>query len=208
MAHPKVACRPQSPCRNDVPLSIFITLKACGCGFIAVICVPFPLYSRVCMSPHPTLMIILISIVSHRRPWFYSWDGKIPRRRDRLHTPVFLGFLCGSAGKESACSADLDSIPGLGRSPGEGKGYPPQYSDVEKSMDCVYSPWRRKESDTTEPLSISLLPTGSLLGWMNDLMSRGNQRVRNKVLIECVLCASQCSVIGHNSSNPCNYLKR
>ena len=36
----------------------------------------------------------------------------------------FLGFPCGSAGKESACNAgDLGSIPGLGRSPGEGKGY-------------------------------------------------------------------------------------
>ena len=46
-------------------------------------------------------------------------------RRDRLPTPVFLGFPCGSAGKESACNAgDLGSIPGLGRSPGEGKGYP------------------------------------------------------------------------------------
>ena len=37
------------------------------------------------------------------------------------------GFPCGSAGKESACSAgDLGLIPGLGRSPGEGKGYPLQ----------------------------------------------------------------------------------
>ena len=49
-----------------------------------------------------------------------------------------LGFPCGSAGKESACNAkDLDSIPRLGRSPGEGKGYPPQYSDLENSMDCT-----------------------------------------------------------------------
>ena len=48
------------------------------------------------------------------------------------------GFHCGSAGKESACSAgDLDSIPGLGRSPGEGKGYPLQYFDLESSMDCI-----------------------------------------------------------------------
>ena len=43
--------------------------------------------------------------------------------KDRLPTPVFLGFPCGSAGKESACNVgDLGSIPGLGRSPGEGKG--------------------------------------------------------------------------------------
>ena len=48
------------------------------------------------------------------------------------------GFACGSAGKESACNAgDLDSIPGLGRSPGEGKGYPLQYFGLENSMDYI-----------------------------------------------------------------------
>ena len=40
--------------------------------------------------------------------------------------------------KESTCNAgDLSSIPGLGRSPGEGKGYPLQYSGLENSMDCI-----------------------------------------------------------------------
>ena len=53
----------------------------------------------------------------------------------------FMGFPCGSAGKESACSAgDLGLIPGLGRSPGEGKGYPLQYSGPENSV--------HKKSDT------------------------------------------------------------
>ena len=43
-------------------------------------------------------------------------------KRDRLPTPVFLGFPCGSDGKESACNVeDLGSIHVLGRSPGEGK---------------------------------------------------------------------------------------
>ena len=71
-----------------------------------------------------------------RRPWFHFWVGKIHWGRDRLPIPVFLGFPCGSAGKESACNAgDLSSIPGLGRSPGEGKGYPFQYSGLENSMD-------------------------------------------------------------------------
>ena len=58
-----------------------------------------------------------------RRPWFNSdsWVGKIRWRRDRLPTPVFLDFPCGSGSKESTCNAgDLGSIPGLGRSPGEG----------------------------------------------------------------------------------------
>ena len=49
-----------------------------------------------------------------------------------------LGFPGGSAGKESACNAgELGSIPGLGRSPGEGKGYPLQFSGLENSMDCI-----------------------------------------------------------------------
>ena len=57
--------------------------------------------------------------------------------------------------KESARNTgDLGSIPGLRRSPGEGKGYPLQYSGLENSMD--YSPWGRKELDTTERLSLSL----------------------------------------------------
>ena len=46
---------------------------------------------------------------------------------------------------------DLGLIPGLGRSPGEGKGYPLQYSGLENSMD--YSPWGHKELDTTVRLS-------------------------------------------------------
>ena len=63
-----------------------------------------------------------------------EWEG--PWRRDRLPTPVFLGFPGGSAGKKSACNVrDLGSIPGLGRSPGEGNGYPLQYSGLENSMD-------------------------------------------------------------------------
>ena len=71
-----------------------------------------------------------------RRPWFDSWVRKIHWRRDSLLTTVFLGFPAGSAGKESACNArDLGLIPGLGRSPGERKGYPFQYSGLENSMD-------------------------------------------------------------------------
>ena len=49
-----------------------------------------------------------------------------------------MDFPCGSAGKESTCNAgDLGSIPGLGRSPGEGKGYPLQYSGLENSVDYM-----------------------------------------------------------------------
>ena len=115
---------------------------------------------------------------------------------------MYLGFPHSSVGKESACNAgDPCSIPGSGRSPGEGIGYPLQYSFTSFGAQLVmntpavwetwvlslgwedplekgkatpssilawripYSPWGRKESDTTErlkkkhtnPLSIHLL---------------------------------------------------
>ena len=66
-----------------------------------------------------------------------------------------MGFPDSSVGKESAYNAgDPDSIPGLGRSPGEGTVYPLQYPGLENSMDCIYSPWGGKELDTIEQLSL------------------------------------------------------
>ena len=63
-------------------------------------------------------------------------------------------FSCGSAVKESTCNVgDLCLTPGLGRSPGEGKGYPLQYSGLENSMD--YSPRGLKESDLAWRLSVT-----------------------------------------------------
>ena len=51
---------------------------------------------------------------------------------------LYLYVPCGSAGKESTCNArELGLIPGLGRSPGEGIGYPLQYSGLENSMDSM-----------------------------------------------------------------------
>ena len=67
----------------------------------------------------------------------WSWIRKIHWRMYRLPTPVFLGFPGGSVGKESACKAGDMGIPGLERSPGEGKGYSFQYSGLENSMDCI-----------------------------------------------------------------------
>ena len=53
-----------------------------------------------------------------------------------LHIKISVGFLGGLDGKESACSSgDLGFIPGSGRSPGEGTGYPLQYSCLANSMD-------------------------------------------------------------------------
>ena len=67
---------------------------------------------------------------------------------------TFLSFpLLSSAGKESACNVgDLGLTPGLERSPGEGKGYPLQYSGLENSIHCIVH--GVTESDTTERLSV------------------------------------------------------
>ena len=70
-------------------------------------------------------------------------------KREATHSSI-LGLPGGLAGKESACNAgDLGFIPGLGRSPGEGQGYPLQYSGLREFHE-LYSPWGRKQSDTTE----------------------------------------------------------
>ena len=63
----------------------------------------------------------------------------------------------GSDGEESGCiSGDLGLIPGLGRSPGEGIGYPLQYFGLENSMECVVH-GGDKESDMSERLSLSCM---------------------------------------------------
>ena len=73
-----------------------------------------------------------------------------------------MGFSGGSDSKESACNAgDLGSIPGFRRTPGEGNGYPLQYSCLtaefhgERSL-SGYSAWDGKESDMTEQLTQQL----------------------------------------------------
>ena len=85
-----------------------------------------------------------------RRPQFDSQVTMIPWRRDRLPTPVFMGFPDGSDSKESACNAgDLGSILELGRSPGGGHGNPLQCSCLENPHGqrsvAGCSPWGHKE---------------------------------------------------------------
>ena len=73
------------------------------------------------------------------------------------------GADCGSDGKESACSVgDLGLIPGLGRSPGEGKSYSFQYASLENSTDCIVHEGH-KESDTTEQLSLAIAINGEAI---------------------------------------------
>ena len=110
---------------------------------------------RVCLEDtcnwaiwFPRILMILLgdrsvgkeSTCNSGDPHFYFLVGKICWRRDRPPTPVFLGFPCGSAGKESAYNAgDFGSIPGLGRSLREGKGYRLQYSGLQNSGLAIQS---------------------------------------------------------------------
>ena len=80
------------------------------------------------------------------------------KRRRNIKLVTSLGSPGGSGSKESACNVgDLDSIPGLGRSPGEGHGNPLQNSCLEnphgqRSL-VGDSPWGRQELDMTEQLT-------------------------------------------------------
>ena len=72
-------------------------------------------------------------------PLFLS--QKTPKPKPHIYS---LGFPCGLAGKATACNAvGLGSIPGLGRSPGEGKGQPLQYSGLENSGHGFVKSWTR-----------------------------------------------------------------
>ena len=86
-----------------------------------------------------------------RRPPSDSWVRKICWRRNRLPTPVFLSFSGGSAGKQSACNVgDLESISGLGRSPGKVNAYPLQYSGLENSMDCIVCGVKKSQTQLSD----------------------------------------------------------
>ena len=98
----------------------------------------------------------------NRRRGSHGWQGPTCRevfRKDVLDMHV--GFAGGSDIKESACNVgDPGSIPGLGRSPAVGNGYPLQYPCLKKSHGQrslkSYSPWGCKELDPTEQLTLSL----------------------------------------------------
>ena len=80
------------------------------------------------VSSFPQPWTILILFILYEISLFFF---KIPQS-------TYMGFPDSSVDKESACNAgDPNLIPGLGRSPGEGKGYPLQYSGLENSMDCT-----------------------------------------------------------------------
>ena len=95
-------------------------------------------------------LAVLVTIVVSILP--VTWETEVPWRGGEGRQQALWGFPGGSDGKESTCNAgDLGSIPGLGRSPGEGHGTPLQYSCLENYMDRGTC-WGRTELDTTEPL--------------------------------------------------------
>ena len=107
-------------------------------NFLKFITIELMMLSNFLILCHPLLPSIFLSIR------VFSSDSALHIRQAKYWSFSFSissfnewGFPCGSAGKESTCNVgDLGSIPGLGRSPGEQKGYPLQYSGLEISMDC------------------------------------------------------------------------
>ena len=80
-------------------------------------------------------VVVLFDILQTTLWYINNFNYKFPFLS---FSPILMGFPGGSDGKEFACNAgDLGSIPGLGRSPGEGNGYPLQYSSLENFMDCI-----------------------------------------------------------------------
>jgi len=92
-----------------------------------------PLLNPVLVFHRASLIAQLVkNLPAIQGPWFDSWVGKSSCRRDRLPTAVFLGFPCGSAGKESTCNAgDL-----VWEDPLE-KGMATHSSILENSTDCI-----------------------------------------------------------------------
>ena len=81
-----------------------------------------------CMKDERELPI-LVGLYSRLTSWPFLWLNLLVS---------WTGFSGGSAGKESSCNVgDLGSVPGLGKSPGEGKGYPLRYSGLKNSVDCI-----------------------------------------------------------------------
>ena len=103
---------------------------------------------------------------------------------------TYHGFPGDSNGKVSVCNVgDLGSIPGLGRSPGGGHGNPLQYSCRENPMDReawqAYSPWGRKEYNTTEQLNTTF--DFQLRSGNDTILSKRSSRSKIKHFVSCLI---------------------
>ena len=122
-------------------------------------------FYHVSPSSEASLLAQLVKnpLAMQETPVFFLGQ-EVPLERSRLPTPIFLGFLGDSGGKESVLNVgDLDVIPGLGRYPGRGHGNPLQYSCLknhhsQRSLEG-YGPWDCKRSDMTERLSTAQDPS-------------------------------------------------
>ena len=126
----------------EIPTRLWGNTSHAGC---------FPVhYTLLCEVLSPLLPLEITCSLFKMHPKLFPPLGSLHRPSQAMNCVIFpdsksiyleislLFFPCGSAGKEFTCKAgDLDSIPGLGRSPREGKGYALQYSGLENSMDCV-----------------------------------------------------------------------
>ena len=128
-----------------------------------------PIYPVIQLLKNPPTM---------RETWVRSLGWEDPLEKGRLPTPVFLGFPRGLAGKASARNVgDLDSIPGLGRSFGEGVGYPSQYSWASlmawlvKHLRTMWETW--VQSLGWEPCNLWSAPDWFLLSRWHGVMADG-----------------------------------
>ena len=109
----------------------------------------------------PAMQETLVRFLSQEDPLEKGWGA---------HSSI-LGLPCGLAGKESTCNVgDLGFIPGLGRFPGERKGYPVQYFGLENSVDCIV------HGVTKSQTGLSNFHFNIILSWQ-DLTSQGSHTV-------------------------------
>ena len=150
---------------------------------------------------------------------FLCWED--PLERDSLPTPVFLGFLGGSDGKESACNVgDLGLIPGMGRSPGEGTGYLIQCTGLENSMGCTVYGVTKSQTQLSD-FHFSLLKVHGLFSiksryhtqWEtrrelstipSTLTTQGDLHPAVQRLLERYFCGSQQAL--HGSKESCSFV--
>ena len=88
------------------------------------------------------LYVLIVQLVQNwpamQKTLLQFLDQEDPLEQGQATHSSILGLAYVSAGKKSACNAgEPGLIPELGRSPGEGKGYPVQYSGLENSMDYI-----------------------------------------------------------------------